>query len=225
MNYTGKVILERTFTDGVDEESLQEASAFLKMTVECATEAQESLDLLSLLNNYSDAVYANSVAISFVSTLLARTLGITSHQTLFKVSMAGMFHDIGKKEIDVELLKKPRHTTTRAEQKIVESHVVRGQEILTAIRHLHSDVVRMAYEHHEDQAGLGYPNGKLARDQHPLSKILQTAVLFVESIDSLRHSGQPVVAKEVIANLQQLYDKRIDSLCLLALKKVYNVKD
>jgi response regulator RpfG family c-di-GMP phosphodiesterase len=225
MNYTGKVILEKTFTDGIDDESLQEASVFLKMTVDCATEAQESLDLLSLLNSYSDAIYANSVAISFCSILMAKTLGITSNQTLFKISMAGMLHDIGKKEIDLELLKKPRHLTTRAEQKIVESHVVRGQEILMGLKHLHSDVVRMAYEHHEDQAGLGFPNAKLPREQHPLSKILQTAVLFVETIDSLRQTGQPIVAKEVIASLQQLYDKRIDSLCLMALKKVYNVKD
>jgi response regulator RpfG family c-di-GMP phosphodiesterase len=225
MNYTGKVILERTFTDGVDEESLQEASVFLKMTVDCATDVPESLDLLSLLHSYSDAVYANSVAISFCSILMARTLGITSQQTLFKISMAGMLHDIGKKEIDIELLKKPRHMTTRAEQKIVESHVVRGQEILMGVKHLHSDVVRLAYEHHEDQSGLGYPNAKLAREQHPLSKILQTAVLFVESIDTLRQSGHPVVAKDVIANLHELYEKRIDPLCLLALKKAYSVKD
>lgn len=224
MNYTGKVILERTFTDGVDEESLQEASSFLKMTVECATESQESFDLLSLLSSHSDQVYANSVAISFLSVLLAKTLGVTSVQTLFKVSMAGMFHDIGKKEIDVELLKKPRHLTTRAEQKIIESHVVRGQEILMGIKHLHSDVVRMAYEHHEDQAGLGYPNAKQARDQHPLSKILQAAVLFVEYIDTLKQGGQPVVVSEVIINLQQLYDKRVDPFCFAALKKVYNVK-
>ncbi len=224
MNYTGKVILERTFTDGVDQDSIQEASAFLKMAVETATESEDSFDLLTLLNSYSDAVYANSVAISFCSVMLAKTLGVTSMQTLFKVSMAGMFHDIGKKEIDSELLKRPRHLTTRAEQKEIESHVVRGHDILLGIKSLHSDVVRMAYEHHEDQAGLGYPNSKAARDQHPLSKILQAAVLFVEYTDTLRQSGQPITAAAVIANLQQLYEKRIDPLCLAALKKIYGVK-
>lgn len=224
MNYTGKVILERTFTDGVDEDALRETSSFLKMTVECACESKENFDLLSLLNNYSDAVYANSVAVSFCAVLIAKTLGINSNQTLFKISMAGMFHDIGKKEIDPELLKKPRHLTTRSEQKIIESHVVRGQEILMGVKHLHSDVVRMAYEHHEDQSGLGYPNAKLARDQHPLSKILQISSLFIESIDHLRQNGQPVIANDVIKGLEQLYDKRLDPLCLAALKKVYKVK-
>lgn len=224
MNYTGKVILERTFTDGIDPESINETSAFLKMAVECATDSQDSFDLLSLLNSYSDAIYANSVAISFCSVMLAKTLGITSAQTLFKISMAGMFHDIGKKEVDSELLKKPRHLTTRAEQKEIESHVVRGHDILLAIKSLHSDVVRMAYEHHEDQAGLGYPNAKHPRDQHPLSKILQTAVMFVEYTDTLRQAGETVTAASVITSLQQLYDKRIDPLCLAALKKIYNVK-
>ncbi|MCC2678183.1 MAG: response regulator [Pseudobdellovibrio sp.] len=224
MNYTGKVILERTFTDGIDQESIQESSAFLKMAVDCATQSEEGFDLLSLLNSYSDAVYANSVAVSFCSVMLAKTLGVTSLQTLFKISMAGLFHDIGKKEIDSELLKKPRHLTTRAEQKEIESHVVRGHDILQGIKCLHSDVVRMAYEHHEDQAGLGYPNAKSARDQHPLSKILQAAVMFVDYTDTLRQSGQPVTAAAVIASLQQLYEKRIDPLCLAALKKIYNVK-
>ena len=86
-------------------------------------------------------------------------------------------------------------------------------------------MVRLVYEHHEDQAGLGYPNAKLAREQHPLSKILQTAVLFVESVEALKAAGQPVAATEVIRNLREMYDKRIDPLCLAALKKVYSVKN
>jgi len=224
MNYTGKVILERSFTDGVDQESIQEATSFLKMAVDCATQSEDTLDLLTLLNSYSDAVYANCVAVSFCSVLLAKTLGVTSMQTLFKVSMAGLFHDIGKKEIDSELLKKPRHLTTRTEQKEIESHVVRGHDILLAIKSLHSDVVRMAYEHHEDQAGLGFPNAKPARDQHPLSKILQAAVLFVEYAETMKQTGQPVSAAAVIANLERLYEKRIDPLCLAGLKKIYGVK-
>ena len=221
---SGKLNLEKSFSEGVDAEAFKEATSFLEMTMQCVSESQESFDLLNQLNTFSEEVYANSVSISFCAVLIAKTLGITSHQTLFKISMAGLFHDIGKKEIDLALLKKPRHLTNKTEQTIIESHVVKGQEILVGIKNLHSDVVRMALEHHEDQAGQGYPNAKIARDQHPLSKILQMAVLFVESVDALRDSGEPVVTTEVIKNLSQLYDKRVDTLCLIALKKVYGVR-
>ena len=88
--------------------------------------------------------------------LVAKQLDIRSNVTLFKISMVGLFLDIGKKEIDLDLMNIPRHLITKDQRKQIESHVVRGQEILMSIKSLHSDITRMVYEHHEDLLGQGW---------------------------------------------------------------------
>jgi HD-GYP domain-containing protein (c-di-GMP phosphodiesterase class II) len=140
--------------------------------------------------------------------------------TLFKISMAGLFLDIGKKELDPELLKIPRHLVTKDQRKQIESHVVRGQEILMSIKNIHSDVVRMVYEHHEDQLGQGYPNAKAAREQHPLSKIIQCVNLFIENVRLVRDDGGKVEPMSIVEHIKNIYGPRTDKGTVEALERV-----
>lgn len=63
--------------------------------------------LLDTLQNYSDQLYAHCVGVSFYSSAIAREMGWDNPGNLYKVSMGGLLHDIGKKEFDKEFLKKP----------------------------------------------------------------------------------------------------------------------
>lgn len=222
MKYTGEVLLERTFIEGVNKEIIQDVSSFVSLTVETMLQSKENYDLLQVLKNYSDETYAHSLGVSMYAIMIAKALGLESTVTHFKLGMAGILHDIGKKEIDKELLKKPRHLLTRDERKEFESHAVRGQEILSSMKNMSSDVVKMVYEHHEDQEGQGYPANKSKRDQHPLSKIIQCANLFLDTIN-LKKDEPTFSVEQTIDNLEKLYGKRIDHHCLLALKQIFNI--
>jgi HD-GYP domain-containing protein (c-di-GMP phosphodiesterase class II) len=221
MKYTGDIILERTFTDGVNPENLKDANAFLKLTLESVVQSDTGYTLLNLLNGYSDKLYADALATSLYSVLLAKQMDIRSNVTLFKISMAGLFLDIGKKEIDPELLKMPRMMLSKEQRRQVESHVVRGQEILLSVKNLHSDVVRMVYEHHEDQMGQGYPNAKLAREQHPLSKIIQCVNIFVENVRLVKDDNGKVEPMAIIEHIKNIYAQRVDAPTLAGLEKIF----
>lgn len=223
VKHTGELILEKVYTHGIEEQNVQDASSFIKLTVDYAAQSPSYLGLLNILSSHSDKTYANSVAVGFYSILMAKTLGVTSEQTLFKISMAGLFHDIGKKELDPDLLNTPRHLWTKDQAKVMESHVIRGVEILSSMKGFHSDVVRMVNEHHEDQQKQGYPNATSMHDQHPLSKIIQCANIFVENIESARDQNNPINVKEIIDHMQVIYSNRLDKLCLAALKKIFLV--
>lgn len=222
MKYTGDIILERTFTDGVNPESLKDADSFLKLTLESVTSSDTGFELLSILNGYSDKLYADALATSLYSVLVAKQMDIRSNVTLFKISMAGLFLDIGKKELDPELMNIPRHVVSKDQRKQIESHVVRGQEILMSVKNLHSDIVRMVYEHHEDQIGQGYPNAKTAREQHPLSRITQCVNLFIENIQFVRDDKGKIEPLSIIEHIKNIYGARVDPAALAALQKVFS---
>jgi len=150
--------------------------------------------------------------------MIAKKLGYESNTVLFKLSTAGLYHDIGKKEIEREILEKPRHLLTTIERKLIESHVSRGQEILMAMPGISEDIVRLVFEHHEDLSGLGFPMRKVTADLHPLSKILQLANVFMNQ--AVNTAGE-MTGPGAIAHIERVYDTRIDSKCLLALKSLF----
>jgi response regulator RpfG family c-di-GMP phosphodiesterase len=221
MKYTGEVILEKAFVKGLDRESFKEAQAYLTNSIELIADSGEMLDLLGVLNSHTDWVYAHSLGVAMYSVMMTQKLGYESSQTLFKLSMAGMFHNIGEKEIDREILEKPRHLLSAAERKVLESHVSRGKDILLAIKGIPEDIVQIVYEHHEDSIGQGYPNAKTKRDSHPLSPILQVANLFVEqALKGPHYKGK--TGLEAIQHIEKMYQDRFDPKCIQALKSCFS---
>jgi putative nucleotidyltransferase with HDIG domain len=223
LKHTGEVILEKTFVEGLDKASLYEAKSFLDLTLNTVAESEETFDLLSILNSHSDHVYAHSLGVALYSVMIAKLIGIESTTALFKLSMAGLFHDIGKKEIDREIIEKPRHLVTKEERKLMESHVTRGQEILAAMPNISSDVVQMVLEHHEDLEGLGYPRNKEKFHLHPMSKILQCANIFVENTVA-GPNGSAKSPQAAIQYIEKIYGDRVDIQCVAALKVLFKLK-
>lgn len=224
MKYTGEVILEKAFVNGVDRQSFTEAESFLNLTVNTISDSEEQLNMLDLLNSHSDQIYAHSIGVSMYALMMARRMGFESNSVFFKLSMAAIFHDIGKKEIDREILEKPRHLLSSTERKLVESHVIRGQEILMAIRGIPEDVVQIVLEHHEDGLGQGYPYAKVKKDMHPLSRILFAANQFMNhALKSAHHQGMP--GPQAIQYLERVYGDRIDKECLQALRSLFKNAD
>ncbi len=178
LRYTGEVIMEKAFISGVDKEAYQNASDFLMISMNVLADEPTTLDILNSLNVHSDFLYAHSLCVSICSHLIAVQLGWTSVSNLFKLSLAALFHDIGKKEIDREIINKPRPLLTFSERQIIETHPLRGREILLRLPSLPSEVVAVAYEHHEDNLGQGYPRGLSKHQIHPFAQIVRVANLF-----------------------------------------------
>lgn len=153
-----------------------DAAAFVKLTVGAVLDSTENFDLLGVLTTHSDQVYTHSLAVAMYAVLISKEIGIKSEVPLNKIGMAGLMHDIEKKEVDAELLGKPRHLLTLEERKESESHVIRGQ---------------------------GYPLKKVKRDQHSLSRILQCANIFIEAVNTNRLNKKPVDAPEILSKIER----------------------
>lgn len=220
IRYTGEMVMEKAFIAGVDQETFKEAQDFLGLSVNMISDETEYFDLLGLLNSHTDYIYAHSLGVAMYALMIARKKGFESQQVFFKLSMAGIFHDIGKKEIDREIIEKARPLLTQAERRIIESHPVRGKEILLTLKSIPTDVVQLVYEHHEDVQGQGFPRGINRRQMHPLSPILQVANLFVEyALKGPHNEARP--AKAAIQYIESVYMDRVDEKALAALKSLF----
>lgn len=220
LKYTGELILNQAFVNGVDKELFTEASTFMGLTMNTLTDSREYLDLISLLSAHSEHIYAHSVGVAIYSFMIAQRMGFQSQSAFFKLSIASMFHDIGKKEIDPAILIKHRSRLTMDDKRLIDSHVVRGKEIIMSIKGIPEDVAQLVFEHHEDVAGLGFPMGSDRRHHHPLSKILQLANLFVEvALPGPNSPGMP--GDKTIIYLEHSYAERYDELAMKALKSIF----
>ena len=93
-------------------------------------------------------------------------------QTLKRLELGALFHDIGKIGIPSDIIRKPGPLTAE-ESKIMEQHPELGEKILEPIERL-SEVRPIVRACHERYDGAGYPDGKKA-DEIPI----EARIIFV----------------------------------------------
>jgi putative nucleotidyltransferase with HDIG domain len=226
LQYTGEMIMQQAYVAGTDEALFRNAKDFLTTSLDVLTEDEETFTLLNLLSNHTDYLYAHSLGVSTFSVLIAKQLGWHSPQTLFKLAFAGLFHDIGKKEIPPEILAKSRSTLTQQERALLESHTTRGMEILQSLKTAPSEVIQVAYEHHEDVLGQGFPQALNKLKIHPFSLVVSVANIFCEFALRSPQNPAPRTAPAAIQAMQSYKLASLDPKAFEALMKVVQgIKD
>ncbi len=223
MKYTGEVILEQAFVAGLNENSMRTAKEFIDTSMAVVSEDEDAFSMLMHLNSHSDYQYAHALGVSTMAVVVAKAVDWGSPANLFKVSMAGLFHDIGKKEIPREILEKPRHMLTTEERSLIETHPMRGKEILQSIRTMPDDVVQAAYQHHEDCLGQGFPRRLKKNDIHPFARLIYLVDIFVNY--TLRGPlSEGMDAHMAITKIEMYHKEEVDELLFAALKRSVDKK-
>lgn len=99
-----------------------------------------------------------------VCVRLGREMGLDS-ETLNRIYLSGLLHDIGKIGIDDNVLRKPGRLSD-TEYQHIKMHPELGHKILRELKQL-DDVLPVVLYHHEQWNGEGYPHG-LKEQQIPL---------------------------------------------------------
>ena len=224
MSNASEMILESVALKGIDQKTFNDAKSFLETSLDVVTKDSSAFDVLSLMQSHSDQLYAHGLAVSTISILIAKEMGWTAPPTLFKLAMGGLFHDVGKKEIDPALLAKARALLSRDERSLIESHCVRSKEILETLRTMPSEVVQIAYQHHEDLAGEGYPRRISKNDIHPLAKVVHVANLFCELVMPSQAGATVYQPVQAVQYLREHKGSNLDKDPLIALGRVFSKK-
>lgn len=175
---TCEVYLENTFVNGIDNDSFVSGKALVETALRMATEADSIFEIIEMLKEHSDVTYAHCLGVALYSSIMAKTVGWTSASTTFKISMAGLLHDVGKKEIPRRILMKSRMERTPEEVQLYETHPTRGRELLAAVPCIPEEVIIATTQHHENMAGMGYPYRLPRLKIHLFSRIIAVANAF-----------------------------------------------
>ncbi len=222
LKHTGEVIMEQLHLSGVDEEAFDNAKALVETTTSVLSDDKDAFDLLMILNSHADFLYAHSLGVSLYGSMLARQLRWTSSTTLFKIAMGGLMHDIGKKEIDRAILLKARKDLSAEEVKILESHPMRGKEILGQIKAVPGDVLAIVGQHHENYVGRGYPLGLKKDKIHPLARLISVVNEFCNlALKTPTHPGMS--PPDTIHRMTTLFENSFDPNIFMTLMKMFDI--
>jgi response regulator RpfG family c-di-GMP phosphodiesterase len=127
--------------------------------------------------------------VALISKLLAQKLNLEP-QFVEAISIAAPLHDVGKIAIPESILCKAGQLTAD-EFNIMKTHASLGGDILSKSHHSISKMAtRLAYFHHENWDGTGYPKG-LKGDEIPLeARIMAVADVF-DALGSKRCYREP----------------------------------
>lgn len=162
-------------------------------------------DFLSLVQSWGESIEAKDKytkghcqRVADYACEIAQRLGISSRDVGW-FRMGAFLHDVGKTEVPGEILNKPGRLTD-GEREVMESHTVKGDEILAAIP-FPWDIRPMVRSHHERWDGRGYPDG-LAGAAIPLSaRILRVADVF-DALTTTRSYRRPLTADQALQLMQ-----------------------
>lgn len=121
---------------------------------------QSFLNAITSLANALDAkdkyTHGHSRRVTETAVAIAREMGM-SRESIDRIELAGLLHDIGKIGISEEILNKPGRLT-EGEFQVVRLHPEIGERILAPLIE-DAEILLMIRHHHEYYDGSGYPDG------------------------------------------------------------------
>ncbi len=168
----------------------------------------EAMMFVTRMRNKDETLNQHAFNVCVYSIVLGRLLNYDSTQ-LEHIGICGLLHDMGKVNIPDRILNKPGPLTDE-ETAIIQTHAKEGRDILMSGRDIFSGTVDVAYGHHENLDGTGYPRGLLGHQMNLNCKIV-TIVDKYEAIVSpkpYRPAGDHLSAVAILNQLAR--DNKID---------------
>jgi putative nucleotidyltransferase with HDIG domain len=120
----------------------------------------------------------------------------------------GLLHDVGKIGVPDDVLKK-EDRLTKDERTVMNSHPVKGAEILSRVTKLAPELPIIRH-HHEWYNGSGYPDRLIGEEIPKLARILHVADAFEAMTASRPYRKIPLTAEQALAELRKFAGIQFD---------------
>ena len=138
----------------------------------------KSLDsIFSRIYRSQNYISEHSLLTSYIAGKIATDTSWNSPQTLEKLSLAAMIHDIAiddlllaeQHDLAIENFDQLKNLYDEDTVQVILDHPAKAAEILTTGDHIFSDVENIILQHHENPDGSGHPSGLSSSVISPLS--------------------------------------------------------
>ena len=165
--------------DEVKKENKLETDKVLETMRDFVDEVSKERDILAqmrLLKKKDDYTFNHSLGVSILSIALGKWLELSKKQ-IFDLSIAALFHDLGKLKISDDIIKKPGKLTEE-ESMEMKKHSFYSYKLLLDTKKFNNDILLGVLQHHEKIDGTGYPNGVSEKDIHLYAKIIAVCDIY-----------------------------------------------
>ncbi len=142
---------------------------------------------LSTIRDYDDYTFTHSINVAILSMCLGRRIGI-SRTSLHRLGICGLFHDLGKLDVPVEIIRLPRKLNKNEFEEVKKHTIYSVAQIikLQTTRDLKSKILLPPFEHHMKYNLSGYPKTYRKRPVSLFGRILTITDVF-DAITSPRN--------------------------------------
>jgi putative nucleotidyltransferase with HDIG domain len=164
--------------------------------------------------------YEHSKQVAYISVHLGYMMKLSIDE-LYSLYWGGLFHDIGKVNIDLALLQKK--DLDAAEMQEIRSHVKQGLSIFQGLfdtENKKKDIKDIIRYHHERQDGQGYPFQLQGNEIPLLTKIIQISDVY-DAITADRKYRQKKNEKQAFDEIEKCTSSQFDSDIFYQFSKLY----
>lgn len=201
-----KVFFEfKTSTGKIESSSIRRISKIVDdLIIDILYKRELSYNIVEF-KNHDAYTYQHCLNVAVLSITTGIALGFSEHM-LHDLGMAGLFHDIGKMLIPIEIINK-KGRLTEEEFEIIKTH---PKNAVSQLEHMVSyDILRGIESHHEKLDGTGYPYGRTKDNIHIYGKILTICDVY-DALTSDRSYRKTCFPSEVIEYIMGCADTQFD---------------
>ena len=134
---------------------------------------------LSTIRDYDDYTYTHSVNVAVNSICLGHEIGL-SRNSLVRLGICGLFHDLGKVDIPHEIINKAGKLNAQEYKKIQQHSLNSVRQILKleAYRELIAQIILPPFEHHLKYDLSGYPDVNWSKPVSLFGRIIEICDVY-----------------------------------------------
>jgi HD-GYP domain-containing protein (c-di-GMP phosphodiesterase class II) len=217
-----QTVMQETFEQPRSQMIVPRTRKMAARTVDFVLHNNRSLGQLARLMTTDYYTYTHSINVCVFGVTLARQLGLPDDEVK-EYAVGALLHDLGKAEVDKELLTRPG-PLSQEEMEAVRAHVVIGEQLLREHHSLSALAMIPVSQHHEKLDGTGYPRKIAGEDFHLFGRITAIADMF-DAMTSKRSYQRAFTPLETLKMMredmkpkfdQEILERFIKMLCVPA---------
>lgn len=213
---TSLALVEEIYEKKDISEALNDSKEVVTQLIDMMENNPENIDDLVQLSSHDFYTFNHSLDVGVYSMGIGKLIGY-SNEDLVELGRGALFHDIGKKWVDAEIICK-KGALDDAEWAQMQRHPEYGLKILSDYD-VSEAIKACCFEHHESFLGNGYPQGMDGESIHPMARIVAIADTF-DALTTQRSYNKPMSPKDALLFITTKIKDKYDPEILKALQSL-----
>jgi HD-GYP domain-containing protein (c-di-GMP phosphodiesterase class II) len=214
--YFRSIHLVREVVEGVKQQkmvNIRKAKHLMENTVNSIMQDESVMLGLANIKNYDEYTFNHCVNVAIYAIAIGQRIGF-SKKLRSQLGMAGLFHDIGKTRIPLEILNKTEKLTPE-DWAVIRRHPVFGAETIMRIKDwgdLSARMIYGAFDHHLKFDLSGYPRLSRKRNLSLFGKIIALADFYDALVRPRVYRKFPFVSEKILGFMLENAGKEFDPI-------------